>query len=160
VHPNEKLIASFYAAFQQRDHAAMARCYAGDVVFQDEVFALEGWRASAMWHMLCDRATDLRIQSRDISAKGAEGTATWDAWYTFGATGRPVHNHIRASFVFNKGLIARHTDRFDLYRWAGQALGLKGRLLGWTPFVQGAIRRNAARSLEKFIKDHNLGGRS
>lgn len=160
MHPNEELIASFYAAFQRRDHAAMARCYAPDIVFQDEVFALEGWRASAMWHMLCDRAADLRIQSRDISADDTTGSATWDAWYTFSATGRPVHNHIRASFVVSKGLIARHTDRFDLYRWAGQALGLKGRLLGWTPFVQRAIRRNAARSLEKFIRDHNLGGRS
>ncbi|MFI5279719.1 MAG: nuclear transport factor 2 family protein [Gemmatimonadales bacterium] len=159
MHANAELIASFYDALQRRDHAAMARCYAPDVVFQDEVFALEGWRAAAMWHMLCDRAGDLRIQSRDIIADDAGGSATLDAWYTFSATGRPVRNHIRASFVFREGLIVRHTDRFDLYRWAGQALGLKGRLLGWTPFAQRAIRRNAARSLDTFIRKHNLGDR-
>lgn len=159
MHPNAELIASFYAALQRRDHAAMARCYAPDVVFRDEVFALEGWRAAAMWHMLCDRAADLRIQSRDVGADEAVGSAVLDAWYTFSATGRPVHNHIRASFVFREGLIVRHTDRFSLHRWAGQALGLKGRLLGWTPLVRRAIRRNAARSLEKFIRDHDLGAR-
>ena len=48
------------------------------------------------------------------------------------------------------GKISRHIDQFDLHHWAGQALGLKGRLLGWTPFVQSAIRRNAARALEGF----------
>ncbi|MFI5206953.1 MAG: nuclear transport factor 2 family protein [Gemmatimonadales bacterium] len=147
---------SFYRAFQRRDHAAMARCYARDVVFQDEVFSLEGWCVAAMWRMLCERGTDLRIEAGDIVADDAEGAATWDAWYTFSATGRSVHNHIRASFVLREGLIVRHTDRFDLHRWAAQALGLKGLLLGWTPFVQRAIRKNAARSLEKFIRDNEL----
>jgi ketosteroid isomerase-like protein len=160
VHKNAELVTSFYAALQRRDHAAMARCYARDVVFQDEVFALDGWRASAMWHMLCDRAADLRIEVKDVVADEARGSATLDAWYTFSATERAVHNHIEASFVFHESLIVRHTDRFNLYRWAGQALGLKGRLVGWTPFVQRAIRRSAARSLDKFIRDHNLGAPS
>ncbi len=134
----------------------MARCYAPDIAFQDEVFALEGWRVAAMWRMLCERGTDLRIEVRDVVADAAAGSATWDAWYTFSATGRLVHNHIRASFVFREGLIVRHADRFDLHRWAGQALGLKGLLLGWAPPVRRAIRRNAARALDKFIRDNKL----
>lgn len=157
MHHNAELITSFYAAFQRRDHAAMARCYARDVVFQDEVFAVQGWRAAAMWHMLCSRATDLRIEARNISAGEAVGSATWDAWYTFKATGRSVHNHVRASFVFKEDLIARHTDRFGFWRWAGQALGPKGWILGWTPQLRSAVRAASARALESFIEDHQLG---
>ena len=35
-------------------------------------------------------------------------------------------------------------------RWARQALGGKGLLLGWAPPVQAAIRRQAARGLAQF----------
>ncbi len=54
-----------------------------------------------------------------------------------------MHNRIDATFVFRDGKIVRHTDRFDLRVWAAQALGLKGKLLGWLPPVQNAIRKNA-----------------
>lgn len=103
-----------------------------------------------MWRMLCERATDLRITFREVSATGDSGSAHWEAWYTYSATGRAVHNVINASFTFQDGLIARHYDRFDLYAWARQALGLKGQLLGWAPPVQAAIRRQAARALARF----------
>jgi ketosteroid isomerase-like protein len=158
MHTNATLIASFYQAFQRRDHAAMARCYGPDIVFEDAVFALEGRRVPTMWRMLCERAADLRIEYGDISADETAGSASWEAWYTFSATGRHVHNRIRASFVFRDGRIVRHTDQFELHRWAAQALGLKGLLLGWSPPVQRAIRKNAARALEAYIRDHKLEG--
>ena len=103
---NADVIRSFYAAFQRRDHAAMAACYAPDATFSDPVFRdLQGPRVAAMWRMLCERATDLRIEASDIEAEGDRGSARWEAWYTFSATGRPVHNIIRASFEFRDGLI-------------------------------------------------------
>jgi hypothetical protein len=71
-----------------------------------------------------------------------------------------VHNLIDASFVFADGKIVRHIDTFDLYRWARQALGLKGRLLGWAPPVQNAIRAQAARGLEAFVRKNGLGTES
>lgn len=151
VHPNATLIDTFYRAFQRRDHATMAACYAPDASFQDPVFTLEGAAVGAMWRMLCERGKDLRIEYGQIEADVAAGSAAWSAWYTFSGTERPVHNQIRASFAFRNGRIVRHTDRFDLYRWAAQALGLRGMLLGWTPLVQGAIRRNAAKALERFM---------
>ena len=104
--------------------------------------------------MLCERGSDLRIEASDIEADSAKGSARWEAWYTFSATGRPVHNIITASFTFRAGLIQTHTDSFDLYRWTRQALGLKGLLLGWAPPVQGAVRAQAARALEAFIRKH------
>ena len=148
-----ELIRRFYSAFQQRDAEGMAACYAPDVRFCDPVFPdLIGDRAKGMWRMLVGRGKDLRIEFADVRAGDHTGAAHWEAWYTFSSTGRPVHNIIEASFTFEGGLITSHTDRFDLYRWSRQALGAKGALLGWTPFVQGAIRRTAARSLESFLR--------
>ena len=72
------------------------------------------------------------------------------ARYIFTGTGRPVVNDIQARFRFRDGLIAEHRDSFDLYRWSRQALGAKGLLLGWTPLVHNAVRRQAAQGLAAF----------
>lgn len=148
----EALVARFYTAFQAKDVEGMVACYTPDVRFSDPVFPdLVGDRARGMWRMLVARGKDLRLEFRDVRADDRAGTAHWEAWYTFSATGRQVHNVIDASFTFRDGLIATHTDRFDLYRWTRHALGAKGALFGWSPIVQGAIRRQADRSLTKFL---------
>jgi ketosteroid isomerase-like protein len=146
------LIERFYAAFARRDGAAMAACYRPDARFSDPVFDLHGAQVGAMWTMLCDRATDLRLEWREVRADAATGSAHWEPRYTFSATGRPVHNVIDAAFTFESGLISRHVDTFDLWRWSRMALGLKGTVLGWTPFVQNAIRAQAQRGLDAFMK--------
>ena len=146
-----EVVSRLYQAFAARDHEAMARCYTPDAQFSDPVFTdLRGTQVAAMWRMLCQRATDLRIVHRDVSAGGDNGAAHWEAWYTYSATGRPVHNVIEATFTFRDGLIATHHDHFDLYRWTRQALGLTGVLLGWTPAFQSAVRRKAAVALARF----------
>ncbi|HEV2290220.1 MAG TPA: nuclear transport factor 2 family protein [Gemmatimonadales bacterium] len=147
---NTEVIAALYAALSRRDAPAMAACYAPDATFSDPVFVgLQGAEVSAMWRMLCERATDFRVECRDIRASGDAGAAHWEAWYSFSATGRQVHNVIEATFEFRDGLIVRHVDRFDLHRWARQALGPAGWLLGWTPPMQAAIRRKAAAGLRR-----------
>jgi ketosteroid isomerase-like protein len=149
MHANEALISSFYRAFQARDAAGMARCYHPQVEFSDPVFPrLRGPEAGAMWAMLCGRATDLEISFGDVKAGDARGHARWEARYTFTQTGRPVHNGIDAEFEFRDGLIARHADRFDFWRWARQALGPTGLLLGWTPMVRNRVRAMARRGLD------------
>ena len=60
-------------------------------------------------------------------------------------------NDVHASFQFADGLIAEHEDRFDFHRWARQALGLPGLLLGWTPLLRSAVRRRARASLDEFL---------
>lgn len=154
---NAETIERFYRAFQQRDADGMAACYAPDVVFSDPAFSLEGWRASAMWRMLCERGADLKIEFSDVQVEGDAGSARWEARYTFSATGQKVHNIIEARFRFRDGLIVEHRDSFSFYRWASQALGLKGKLLGWLPPVQKAVQKQAARGLEAFIKKRGLG---
>ncbi len=152
---NEELIRRFYAAFQQRDAATMAACYGPDVRFSDPVFTdLRGAQAGLMWKMLCERGKDLRIEFRDVRADATTGSAHWDAWYTFSATGRKVHNVIDATFEFRDGRIVSHTDRFDLYRWWRQALGPVGLVLGWSPLVRNKVRKSAASALAAWETRH------
>ncbi len=146
-------IERFYTAFAARDAETMAACYTSDATFSDPVFPnLRGPEVGGMWRMLCARAADLRITCSDIQVATDQGSAHWEAWYTYSTTGRPVHNVIEARFTFRDGLIVTHRDRFDLYRWTRQALGLKGVLLGWAPPVQGAIRAQAAKALDRYLK--------
>nr|WP_298144845.1 nuclear transport factor 2 family protein [uncultured Pseudomonas sp.] len=147
-HANAELITRFYQAFQQLDAETMASCYTADVRFSDPVFTdLRGREAGDMWRMLCARAKDFSLTFDGVAADEYSGKARWIATYVFSQTGNTVVNHIEASFVFRDGKIAEHRDRFDLWRWARQALGMKGVLLGWAPPVQNAIRKQAAKGL-------------
>jgi ketosteroid isomerase-like protein len=149
---NAELIQRFYAAFAERDGEAMAALYAPDAHFSDPVFTdLRGEEPGAMWRMLTRRADDLEVDLAEHEADGDRGSARWIARYTFTQTGRPVENHVRASFRFAGGLIAEHRDEFDFHRWARQALGPVGLLLGWTPIVRNATRRRARESLDEFM---------
>lgn len=151
MHPHAQLIETFYAAFSRRDAEGMAACYHPQVHFSDPVFTdLRGPRAANMWRMLCERGTTLQIEYSGIAADDKTGKAHWEARYDFTATGRKVHNVIDATFEFADGKIIRHVDRFDLHRWAGMALGLKGKLLGWAPPVQNAIRKLAMKGLDQY----------
>lgn len=148
---NVELITRFYQAFQQRDAETMAACYAEDVQFSDPVFTdLRGADAGDMWRMLCAKAQDFSLTFEGVTADEHSGQAHWVASYTFSQTGNRVVNHIQARFRFRDGKISEHRDQFDLWRWASQALGLKGLLLGWTPFVQNAIRQQAGKGLAAF----------
>ena len=145
---NEQLIERFYAAFGARDGATMAACYTPDAVFSDPVFGeLRGADPGRMWIMLTGRAQDLAITLESHSASGDTGEAHWLADYTFAATGRQVHNDVRARFVFRDGLIAEHRDAFSFYAWSRQALGPAGLLLGWTPILRNRVRGQALAGL-------------
>jgi hypothetical protein len=144
------LIQRFYQAFQQRDAAGMAACYHAQAKFRDPVFELEGQQIGKMWKMLCSRGAELRIEFGNVSVDAATASADWQAWYTFSATHRPVHNVIHARFRFADGLIVEHIDEFNFWRWSRQALGTAGLLLGWSPIIRAKVRSEAARALERF----------
>lgn len=151
MHPNAELITKFYTAFQKLDAETMASCYAPDVEFTDPVFpSLHGSEASDMWRMLSARAKDFSLVFDSVEADEQTGRAHWVATYIFSQTGNTVVNDIQASFIFRDGKIVRHIDSFNLWRWASQALGAKGLLLGWTPLVSGAVRKQAAKGLAAF----------
>jgi ketosteroid isomerase-like protein len=149
---NRALLETFFAAFSARDGAGMSRCYDSAARFRDPVFELEGARIGAMWRMLCSRGADLRIEASDLSIIGDTGSATWHAWYTFSASGRPVHNIVNSRFRFRDGRIIDQVDRFSFWRWSRQALGPAGLLLGWTPLLRRKVQTNADRALQAHIR--------
>lgn len=147
---NAETIHRLYVALGRRDGEAMAACYTPDATFDDPAFSLRGEAVGDMWRMLCARGKDLAVEASGIEADATGGRAHWVATYTFSGSGRRVVNRIDARFTFRDGLIATHVDAFDLWRWAAQALGPAGLLLGWTPFLKAKIRAQAAQSLAKF----------
>jgi ketosteroid isomerase-like protein len=150
---NRETIERFYAAFGECNGAAMTACYAPDAHFRDPAFGdLHGADIGAMWRMLTNRATDLKIELREHDADEASGSAHWIARYTF-STGRPVVNDIQAKFRFADGLIADHVDEFDFRRWARQALGPSGTLVALLPPLRSKARAKALDQLEAFKRD-------
>ncbi|WEK19153.1 MAG: nuclear transport factor 2 family protein [Candidatus Pedobacter colombiensis] len=148
----EELIHHFYTSFQRKDVQAMQDCYADNASFSDPVFTnLNTLEVRSMWAMLLKNGKDMRLEFKNISTDETGTHAEWDAWYTFSATGNRVHNHICASFIIENGKIIKHTDHFSFYKWAKQALGFTGLLLGWTSFIKNKIRAKARKNLEAFM---------
>jgi ketosteroid isomerase-like protein len=157
MHPNEELIHTFYGCLARRDGAGMAACYHPEVVFSDPAFArLSGAQAGAMWRMLCERGHDLAVRHTAVVADDQRGSAHWEATYTFSKTGRQVLNIIDAAFEFKDGKIVRHTDSFNFWRWAGQALGPVGKLFGWAPPLKRAVGKEAMRGLDAWMAKNKI----
>ncbi|GAB3422795.1 nuclear transport factor 2 family protein [Niabella aquatica] len=154
---NKQIVENFYEAFSRRDFEAMNSFYADDIVFSDPVFGLlEGYEVRAMWQMLCTGATDLILTFDDITEIDHEYiTCKWVASYTFSSTGKKVVNHVKAFMKINDGKIIEHSDGFRLSTWLAQALGLKGKLLGWTNFMKRKVQKNARKNLDGFIERMN-----
>jgi len=152
---NKERINKFYTAFQKKDYKTMQDCYANNATFSDPVFEnLNAAEVRAMWQMLITRATDLAFEFKNVEADETSGSAEWTAVYTFSATGKKVINKIKANFVFENGKIKEHKDSFDFYKWAKQALGFKGLLLGWTSFLHNKVKQQARNNLIKFMSKY------
>ncbi len=152
MNQNKELIKRFYFAFSQKDAKTMQACYHPQAVFSDQAFRyLKGKTIGAMWAMLLARSTDLVVELVSVEATDYEGFARWEAVYTFGLSGRKVHNVIYAKFKFRDGKIIEHLDNFNFWKWSGMAFGWKGWALGWLPFFQKKVSATAMSQLDKFI---------
>ncbi|TPN88034.1 nuclear transport factor 2 family protein [Aquimarina algicola] len=148
----KELITTFYEGFNELDAEKMISCYHEDIIFEDPGFGqLKGDRAKNMWRMLCKNARNFKIEFSEVRANDQNGSAHWEAWYTFSKTGRPVHNIIEARFEFKDGKIVKHVDHFNLHRWASQALGWKGKLFGGMGFFKKKLHKQTNYLLDKFI---------
>lgn len=150
---NKNIIEKFYSAFQKGDADTMGACYHKDIEFEDPAFGkLKGKEVSQMWKMLLERGKgDIDISFSDIHADGNNGSAKWEAKYLFSRTKRKVHNKISAQFKFKDGKIIEHVDSFDVWKWSSMALGISGKLLGWTPFIKNKIKAQSKGLLEKYM---------
>ncbi|WP_420386388.1 nuclear transport factor 2 family protein [Roseivirga sp.] len=143
------IINQFYTAFNALDAEAMVSLYHDDITFEDPAFGvLKGERAKNMWRMLCEsqQGKDFKVEHSEVT----DNSAFWQAHYTFSKTGRKVHNKIHARFEFKDGLIYKHTDYFDLHRWAKQALGFSGAVLGWSGYFKKKLQSQTNRLLDKY----------
>ncbi|WP_281233432.1 nuclear transport factor 2 family protein [Flavobacterium gelatinilyticum] len=150
--PNEALIVKFYTAFANSDAKTMASCYHPKIHFIDPAFGLlKEEQAAQMWEMLLSKSKgNIKIEFSDVTADEVSGSAKWTATYNFSKTNRKVTNKVTAQFLFQDGLIIRHTDHFDVWKWSKQAFGPMGYLLGWTGFFHKKIQEQALLSLKKF----------
>lgn len=154
MNANEALITKFYTAFANADAKTMSECYNPKIHFIDPAFGLlKGEQVSKMWEMLLIKSKgNLKIGFSDVKADDSAGSANWIATYNFSKTNRKVINKIGAQFVFQDGLIIKHIDNFDVWKWSKQAFGTVGYLLGWTGFFQKKVQKQALSSLDKFQK--------
>lgn len=147
------IVEQFYSAFEQLDGEAMANCYHHDVVFNDPAFGtLHGERAKNMWRMLCasQKEKNFQVDYGDIRKQNQTVKAYWEARYIFSPTGRKVINRVNAQFEFLDHKIVKHTDVFNLHKWAIQAMGLKGALLGWSGFFKAQFQKKCNAMLDKY----------
>ncbi len=146
------LIERFYAAFARLDGEALAACYAPDATFSDPICSgRTGAEPGAMWRMLTCRAKDFRDELVERSATETSGSARWIADHQVGKGARPVTNDVRATFRLAGGQIAEHRDDFDFSRWARQALGLPGLVLGWASPLRSAIQRKSRAQVADYM---------
>lgn len=145
------IIEQFYIAFQNLDAASMVELYHDDIEFSDPAFGtLHGDDAKNMWCMMCSKAKDFSLTYSNITNTSAH----WEARYTFSATGNRVVNKIDATFEFKDGKIYKHIDTFNLHRWASQAMGWKGMLLGGTKFFKKQLNKQTNQLLTAYTKKH------
>ena len=154
MNENVKTLTKFYSAFANADAATMCECYHSDIKFRDPVFGLlNGNQACDMWRMLTEKSKgNIKIEFANIEADEYLGAAKWVATYNFSKTNRKVVNRISSQFHFKEGLIIKHTDDFDIWKWSKQAFGISGILFGWTGYMQKKIHEKALLSLKNYQK--------
>ncbi len=154
---HQALLKKFYTAFANSDAETMVSCYHKDVEFKDPAFGtLNGDRAKNMWRLLVERGKGaVEVTFRDIEATETGGKAHWEAIYLFAKTGKSVHNVIDATFEFKDGLIVKHHDNFDFWKWCSMALGFVGKLMGWTDMMERKVQGQSNAMLDKYIERRN-----
>ena len=102
-------------------------------------FARRDWRAmAACYH------PRVHFSDEVFDLHGADAGAMW-------------HMLAERGTEFRDGLVIRHVDRFDFWRWSRQALGAPGWLLGWTSLLRGKVRAQAAKGLAAFNRASAAG---
>ncbi len=141
---------AFYQSMARRDTGAMARFYDAQSTFSDPAFpALKGSQVPSMWSGLLSRASDAFSVSYEVkSVNGNTVEVHWVATYPFSRTGRQVVNRITSHLTVEGDVIRAQKDEFDFWAWSRMAFGPVGMLLGWAPFFQKKVQREAARVLK------------
>ena len=104
-----------------------------------------------MWEMLCTNAKNLSVKFDIVEASENHIKVNWIATYDFSKTGRRVENRISTHMDIDNGKIVRQVDDFDFSRWARQAFGLAGYILGYIPAFHRKVQKGAREGLQKHL---------
>jgi ketosteroid isomerase-like protein len=150
----EELVTQFFEALSKLDSKKAASCYAENIELHDPIFGvLKGERAAARWHMLCEKAPDLKIDYRIVQLDDVESTAWvhWDAHYTNLLSNKPISNKIDTHFTIKDGKFIVQEDDFQFKNWIEQSFGTKGKLIGGVKVYQKKLSQKANKMLDEFL---------
>lgn len=86
----------------------------------------------------------------DIECNDSEGSAKWEAIYTFGSKKRKVHNKIKARFKLQDSKIIAYLDEFNVHQSATQAVGFSGWVIGWSAYFKKKLGLQTNALLNRF----------
>lgn len=172
-HLTSQTLHRFFTALAERDSQGMLNCYAHGVRFEDPVFNLNGEsEIMGMWALLFghvglarerknksqrDRPTVWAVEFHTVKTLNNHGSVRWEATFRYAPTGRVVHNGVYSQFRFDEdGLILSQRDNFDFWRWARQAYGIVGMMIGWTPMMWDHAREQAEVSLQEVLTEQAM----
>ena len=148
----EQLLKDFYTAFQNRDAKSMASHYHERAQFSDPAFGeLNRDEVALMWVMLCRSSKDLLVEFQIQEVSETSARVNWEAFYSYGKSKRKVHNKVKATFQFKDDKILFHNDLFSLWKWARQAMGFNGLIIGWTKFFRKRLQQQSNEMLQRFL---------
>lgn len=142
------LLARFFGALAARDAARLAGCYHPLATYSSPLFPdLRGALPALMWRLALDRAPDLRIDWDVAFADPRKAQVKWTARWRQGTTERRLA--VASTLSIWDGRIVRHVDEFRFPSFAAQALGVRGRLLGWNAAWRRRLQRRVRAGLEQ-----------
>lgn len=150
---NDAVVHDLMAALARHDVEGLERCYHPDVSYGDPMFPeLEGRdRVLALWRMVFDRTTGLRVAHRAVTTDKYRGSAACVFTYVIAESGREIETRTEALFHFEDGLIVRHHNEYDFRHWSKVVLGRPtGLISGWTPRLRDSIRSGARKALQAY----------
>lgn len=141
------LVARFFDAFGRGDAQQMAACYHPMVSYSNPVLPdLRGPMPGAMWSLALSRAPSLRLQWQVAFSDARKAQVTWCAQWRQGRRDLRL-DAVSTLSIWGDG-IARQVDEFRFSQWAGQTLGLRGRLLAWLPAFRRVVQRRTLAAVQ------------
>ncbi|ARU92149.1 hypothetical protein SCLARK_001685 [Spiroplasma clarkii] len=148
---NKEVVVKFFTALSKGDWKLMNNLYSKDVAFSDTVFGeLNYSQITNLWEMLLTENPDLSANFK-IVEDGEVVKVQWVMVSKFGQKHRKVILNILSTLEVSKGKIIKHNDHFDFKKWAKQALGIIGWMLGSKQSFKNRIKEEAFIKLNSFI---------
>ena len=145
----EDLINRFYIIVEEGSLNSINDIYTGSVVYFDPMFEmLENDKVLAMWHLLSEMRSNLKIEIGNINDEG-DGyyTCRHTDTYIFSPNSKQIVMVSTGNFKIENGRITEHSEGFSLHKWATQAYGLWANVVGWNRWYQQNIKNEMRRKL-------------